>query len=130
MKIDWSFPRQVALVLLFAAVLLFYPLLTMASREVVVAVLLGALLSTVNALLGFLAIEYSFNRSYSTFMKAVLGGMVARMLLALAVMLVLILVCAVHGLALTVSMFGFYCAYLVLEVIYIQKKVVVRNREE
>jgi hypothetical protein len=129
-KIDWSYPRQVALVLLSAALMLFYPLLTMATQEVVLAVLLGALLSTVNTLLGFLAIEYSFSRSYTTFMKAVLGGMVARMLLTLAVMLVLILVWAVHGVALTVSMFGFYCAYLVLEVIYIQKKVLVRNREE
>lgn len=130
MKISWSFPRQVALVLLSAAVLLFYPMLTMGTRDVIVACLLGALLSTVNTLLGFLAIEYSFNRSYTTFMKAVLGGMVARMLLTLAVMLILILVWAVHAVALTVSMFGFYCMYLVLEVIYIQKKVVVRNREE
>jgi hypothetical protein len=116
--------------LLSAALLLTYPLLTMAPREVGVAVLLGALLSTVNTLLGYLAIEYSLNRSYTTFIKVVLGGMVARMLLTLAVMLALILVWAVHGVALMVSMFGFYCVYLVLEVIYIQKKVVVRNREE
>jgi hypothetical protein len=44
-------------------------------------------------------------------------------------MLFLILQYSVNAVALTVSMFGFTVIYLVLEVLFIQKKVVVRNRE-
>jgi hypothetical protein len=86
------------------------------------------LLSTVNVLLGFLAIECSFERSYSTFLKAVLGGMGLRMVLMLGAMWVLISMFQMHALALALSMLGFYLVYLVMEILYIQRKVVVKNQ--
>lgn len=129
MKIDVRFPRRVGLVLLAGTVLLAYPLARLATRETILAVVAGALLSTINVLLGFLAIEYSFEKSYTTFMKAVLGGMVARMTIMLGAMVALILLFHVDAVALTVSMLGFYLIYLVMEVQYVQKKVLVRNRE-
>ena len=104
-----------------------YPLLTYGSGDVVLGVIAGALLSTVNVVLGFLAIEYSFEKSYSTFLKAVLGGMGLRILLMLSTMAVLITVFQVHALALTLSMLGFYLIYLIMEILYIQKKVVIKN---
>jgi hypothetical protein len=128
-KIDVRFPRRVGLVLLAGTVLLAYPLARLATRETILAVVAGALLSTINVLLGFLAIEYSFEKSYTTFMKAVLGGMVARMTIMLGAMVALILLFHVDAVALTVSMLGFYLIYLVMEVQYVQKKVLVRNRE-
>lgn len=129
MKIDVRFPRRVGLVLLAGTVLLAYPLARLATRETILAVVAGALLSTINVLLGFLAIEYSFEKSYTTFMKAVLGGMVARMTIMLGAMVALILLFHMDAVALTVSMLGFYLIYLVMEVQYVQKKVLVRNRE-
>jgi len=128
-KIDVRFPRRVGLVLLAGTVLLAYPLARLATRETILAVVAGALLSTINVLLGFLAIEYSFEKSYTTFMKAVLGGMVARMTIMLGAMVALILLFHMDAVALTVSMLGFYLIYLVMEVQYVQKKVLVRNRE-
>jgi hypothetical protein len=128
-KIDVRFPRRVGLVLLAGTVLLAYPLARLATRETILAVVAGALLSTINVLLGFLAIEYSFEKSYTAFMKAVLGGMVARMMIMLGAMVALILLFHVDAVALTVSMLGFYLIYLVMEVQYVQKKVLVRNRE-
>jgi hypothetical protein len=128
-KIDVRFPRRVGLVLLAGTVLLAYPLARLATRETILAVVAGALLSTINVLLGFLAIEYSFEKSYTAFMKAVLGGMVARMTIMLGAMVALILLFHVDAVALTVSMLGFYLIYLVMEVQYVQKKVLVRNRE-
>ena len=124
-----AFPRNVALVFLVVGGVMAYPLARFASQEVLVGALAGGLLSTINVLLGFLAIEYSFERSYTAFLKTVLGGMVVRMMVMLGAMVALILVVRVHAGALTVSMLGFYLIYLVMEVVFIQKKVLVRNRE-
>jgi len=129
LKIDGGFLTRIAVVIAGAGLLLAYPLTAYASREIIVATVTGAVLSTINVLLGYLAIEYSFQKSYSTFLKAVLGGMGVRMALILGAMLFLILQYRMNAVALTVSMFGFTVIYLVLEVLFIQKKVVVRNRE-
>lgn len=128
MKVDLRFPRQVGVTLLVACALAAYPLIRFGTSDVILAAALGALLSTVNVLLGFLAIEYAFNKSYTVFLKAVFGGMGVRMLLLLGAMLLLILVFRVHTLALMVSLLGFYAIYLVLEVLFIQRKVLLRNQ--
>jgi hypothetical protein len=106
-----------------------YPLLRYAPADIQCAVFLGAVMSTVNVLLGFLAIEYSFDKSYTTFLKAVLGGMGVRMALLLGVLLVLIRFGGLHAVALTVSLLGFYAVFLVLEVLFIQKKVLIKNQQ-
>jgi hypothetical protein len=128
-KIDLGFPRRIAVVLTIVTLVLVYPLAVHASEDVILATVAGAVLSTINVLLGYLAIEYSFQKSYTTFLKAVLGGMGVRMLLILGAMVFLILQYRMNAFALTISMFGFYVIFLVLEVLFIQKKVVVRNRE-
>jgi hypothetical protein len=116
------------LVLLVAAVLAAYPLIRIGSGGVVLAVCVGALLSTVNVLAGFLTIEYSFEKSYTVFLKAVLGGMGMRMAVMLGFMLLLILVVRLETVPFIISLLGFYVVYLVLEILYLQKKVAVKNR--
>lgn len=128
MKIDARFPRQVALTLCGAGAVAAYPLSRYGSPEVITAAAVGALLSTANVLLGFFAIEYAFDKPYTVFLKAVLGGMGIRMLLLLGAMIVSILVFHLHTVALTVSLLGLYAIYLVLEVLFIQKKVLLRNQ--
>jgi hypothetical protein len=127
-RIDPAFPRRVMLVLLVAAVLAAYPLIRIGSGGVVLAVCVGALLSTVNVLAGFLTIEYSFEKSYTVFLKAVLGGMGMRMAVMLGFMLLLILVVRLETVPFIISLLGFYVVYLVLEILYLQKKVAVKNR--
>ncbi len=128
MKIDARFPRQIALTLFVTFALAAYPLSRYGSPEVISAVVVGALLSTVNVLLGFFAIEYAFDKSYTVFLKAVLGGMGVRMVLLLGAMIVLILVFHMHTLALTISLLSLYVIYLVLEILFIQKKMFLRNQ--
>jgi hypothetical protein len=127
--IDLRFPRRVAAVVLIAAAVLAYPLVRYASPAVVIAVVAGAVISTLNALLGYCSIEYAFGKSYTTFLKVVIGGMGVRMLGMLGIMLVLILSFHVQSLPLTMSMLGFYMIYLVLEVLFIQTKVLVKGRD-
>ncbi len=128
MKVEARFVRQVGMVLLLAALLLGYPLIRYASSDVILGVILGAAASTLNALLGFFAVEYSFDKSYTVFLRTVLGGMGLRMLLMLGALAGLILFFHIHTVALTVSMLGFYLIFLILEVFFIQRKVLVKNQ--
>jgi hypothetical protein len=121
-KFDYSFPRQVLLVFVGGTALAAYPLFTHGSADVIRAVAAGALLSLVNVLAGYAAIEYSFDKSYTTFLKAVLGGMGVRLLVMLGCFVVMIEVLRFRVLPLVASLFGFYLIYLILEVMFIQKK--------
>ena len=127
MKIDTRFPFQVGIILVGAVALGAYPLVKFGSTEVILGVILGATLSTVNVLLGYLAIEFSFDKSYTVFVRTVLGGMGVRLILMLALLALLVSTFQVHAMALTFSLLGFYVVYLLLEVLFIQRKVMVKN---
>jgi hypothetical protein len=96
--------------------------------EMLLAAVAGAVLSTLNVLAGFLTIEYAFEKSYTTFLKAVLGGLGVRMAATLGILLVLILVVKLHPVALTLSALGFYLVYLVLEILFIQRKMLTKGQ--
>lgn len=80
-------------------------------------------MSFINLFLGYLAIEISFERSHTTFLKYVLGGMVVRLMLMWGVLLLLIRVYGFHSAALMLSLLFFYILNLVLEIFYLQKRV-------
>ena len=123
MKIDWSFPKQVILALIIIGGLGAYPILRFGSRELMSAVLMGALLTTLNVLLGYAAIEYSMHKSMTTFFKIVIGGMGIRMLLLAIILVVLIKVFQFNVLYLISSIGIFYIVFLIIEILFIQKKV-------
>ena len=124
----WPFPRQVGITLLVVVLLAAYPMLRFASGPVIGGALIGAALSTLNVMLGYLAIEYAYEKSSTVFLRTVMGGMGLRLLFMLGSMTVLILLCRVHTAALTVSVLGFYVIFLVLEVLFLQRKVLVNNQ--
>jgi hypothetical protein len=105
-----------------------FPLAAFGSGDIVVAVVVGCFLSILNALAGSFMLEYAFDKPSSTFLKAVIGGMGIRMAVLLALFYVLIRLVGVHTIALTISLFGFYIIFLVLEVLSIQRKVEIRNQ--
>ncbi len=128
MRPDVRFPLQVGGTLAAVACLAAYPLARYASGEVVTGVLLGAALSTVNVLLGYLAVEYSFEKSYTVFLRTVFGGMGLRLLFMVGAMIALIMLGNVHAVALTVSLLSFYVIYLVLEILFLQRKVMAKSQ--
>jgi hypothetical protein len=127
-KVYKRFPLQVAITFVAGLAIAAIPLMKLGSREIVVAVIVGAVMSTVNALAGFLAIEYSLEKSYTTFLQAVLGGMGIRMVVMLGTLVLLIKLAGFHAVGLVVSVLSFYVIYLVLEIFYIQKKVSHKNQ--
>ena len=128
MKIDTRFPLQVAATVLVFAALGAYPLFRLASWGVIMAVLIGAALSTLNVIVGFVAIEYAFEKSYTVFLRTVLGGMGIRLVLLLGALTLFIVFLGIHAVALTVSVLAFYLIFLILEVLFIQRKVLVNNQ--
>jgi hypothetical protein len=125
---DRLFPRAVFAVFIGIAVISSYPLYRYASAEVIRASIVGALLSLANVLAGYAAIEYSIDKSYTTFLKLVLGGMGARLFVMLGALLILIEVFDFPAAALVVSLLGFYTIFLVLEIFFIQRKLTSRNQ--
>jgi hypothetical protein len=119
----WTLLKQVITALLGSFLIASYPLALYANQEVIAAVVAGALLGTLNVIIGYTAIEYAFTKSMTTFTAVVIGGMGLRLMLLLGVMVLFILVFNVHTVALTVSLIYFYAVYLILEILYIQKKV-------
>ena len=129
MKIDWSFPRQVLITAVVVAVLGAYPTLKFGGPDVISPVLAGAILAFVNVILGYAAIEYSFDKSAAVFFKYVLGGMGLRMVLMAGVLVTLLKAEAVPAGPFIGSLAFFYVTFLILEILYMQKKVNARNNQ-
>ncbi|MGA9117477.1 MAG: hypothetical protein WB626_11930 [Bacteroidota bacterium] len=123
------FPSQVLLALAGAGALAAYPLVCCASPSVREAAGAGALLSTANVLVGYWAIRAGIGRSFTAFLKLVLGGMGIRMAVLLGALLVLIKGLGFHALALTGATLGMYLVYLVLEIVYLQRALHTKNQE-
>lgn len=130
MKIDKRFPVEIAVTFVVGLAIGFglMKLMQADSAEIASAVIIGAVLSTVNVMAGFLAIEYTLGKSHTTFLKAVLGGMGVRMAGMLGVIALLIKFGGVHVVGLVISVLSFYGVYLVLEIFYIQKRVSHKNQ--
>jgi hypothetical protein len=121
-KFSMKFPKQVMVTLIAVAVLACYPLSRFASQEIINSVIAGIVLSVVNVTMGYAAIEYSFNKSYTIFIQVVLGGVGIRLFFMVGMLLLLIGVFKLHSIALVSSLFGMYSIFLVLEVLYIHNK--------
>lgn len=130
MKPRISFPKQILAALAISFIAAAYPLAAFGSREVILAVAAGAALGTANIFLGYLAIVYGLNKSMSTFMKAVIGGMGVRLLLLIGGLVFFILVLDLHVVALTASLFYFYTVYLALEILFVQKNVQTKSSSD
>ena len=127
MKFSLTFLRNVLIVFVILCGIAIYPL-SVSSSEYVRCFIAGAILSTLNILAGYIALEYSEGKSYTTFLKAVLGGMGVRMALMIAALLILITMFDYESAPLVIFTIGFYAVYLVMELLYIQKKANLQNQ--
>jgi hypothetical protein len=123
MGIDRTFVKHGLLAIALIGAAGAYPLLVSASRDIIIAVLIGFGMSVVNAVAGVLTVEFAFGKPQATFLKAVLGGMGIRMAALLGLLYLLIAVFRVHVVGLTATLLGFYALFLVLEILSIQRKI-------
>ena len=119
--IDRTFLFQVGIAFVVLGGLLAVVLFNYATEEVLVAAMVGATMSVLNAVAGTLAGGLAMGKSATGFLKIVLGGMAVRMMVLLGLLFVFIKVAGLHVLALTATLFGFYLVFLVLEIFSIQR---------
>ena len=82
---------------------------------VLTAVAFGAALATLNTLAAHALVGWSARRSTKVFLGAVLGGMVGRLALMLAAVVVGLLVLGLPRLPLVVSLLGYFVLFLIME---------------
>jgi hypothetical protein len=86
------------------------------------AVALGALLAALNTLTAYGLVRWSAGRSTTAFMRAILGGMVARMGVLLAAVVAAVLVLGLPKVPLAVSLLAYFVSFLALELAVLPKR--------
>ena len=92
------------------------------TRAGLLAVVLGGLIASANTLAAYGLVRWAEKRSANAFMAAVLGGMVGRMGLMLAVVVGAVLVLGVPKLPLAFSLLSYFVFFLVFELAVLQKQ--------
>ncbi len=128
MKIDWSFLKIVVACYGLSALLTYYPISEFVTDPIARSIVGGGVMSLLNLLAGYLTIEVSFQRSHTTFLKFVLGGMAVRLLAMWLTLLVLLKWFDFHAASLMLTLLFMYVLNLVLEIYFLQKKVSLKSQ--
>ena len=128
MKIDWSFLKIVVACYGLSALLTYYPISEFVTDPIARSIVGGGVMSLLNLLAGYLTIEVSFQRSHTTFLKFVLGGMAVRLLAMWLTLLVLLKWYDFHTASLMLTLLFMYVLNLVLEIYFLQKKVSLKSQ--
>ncbi len=126
-KIDWRFVKWVIVSFTAVAILTYYPISEFSTPTIVRSIIAGGIMSFINIILGYIAIEIGFDKSHTTFLKIILGGMLIRLLLMWSILLILIKQFEFHAASLMLSLLFFYIMTLVLEILYLQKRISVKQ---
>lgn len=121
------FARQVGAILIAAAILGGYPLYVYWGVDMVRAAAVGFGIGALNALAGGLSAIWSFDRPQPVFLKALLGGMVVRMLVVCVGLVLLIKFTALSVYGLVFSLFLSYLLFQILEIRFFVKRAAVRR---
>ena len=128
MKLDWAFLRLVGLYIAVIAMLIVYPISQFVDEDVLRSIIGGAVLSLFHLVFGYISIEIGFDKTNTTFLKIVLGGMVVRLFLMAGIVFVLLKIYHYDALSLMLSLLVYYVMNLVLEMYLLQRKVSVKHQ--
>ncbi|HEY5614474.1 MAG TPA: hypothetical protein VIL52_00495 [Bacteroidota bacterium] len=128
MKADWTFLRWVGLYAVVVAGLIYYPVSGVVDDTELRSIEAGGLMSLLYILIGYVTVELGYKKTNTTFLKIVLGGMVARLFLMTGVVLVLLTVYQYDAFSLMLSLLVYYAINLALEIYLLQKKVSLKNQ--
>lgn len=116
---DAVFLKQIGIVLVTAAALAAYPLMTRATGEIAEGVIAGGVLGLVNVLMGYAVVRISSGKDHAQFMQVVLAGIAVRLFVMAGLMLIAVGPLRFHAFALISSLFVMYSVFLIVEVLYI-----------
>jgi hypothetical protein len=126
-KIDLVFLRLVLYCTLGVIGLVIVPLALFSDPEIVRSVVASGLASLFHLLVGYVLIEFGFDKSNTVFLKIILGGTLVRMIVLVGIVFILIRFYQFHTMSLMISFLAYYVLNLVLEIHLLQKKVALKR---
>jgi hypothetical protein len=126
-KIDWVFLRLVLYCTLGVIGVVIVPLALFSEPEIVRSVVASGLASLFHLLVGYVLIEFGFDKSNTVFLKIILGGTLVRMIVLVGIVFILIRFYQFHTMSLMISFLAYYVLNLVLEIHLLQKKVALKR---
>ncbi|ASQ91482.1 hypothetical protein CHL67_11600 [Prosthecochloris sp. GSB1] len=86
------------------------------------AVFTAWIIVVLNSLVGYLLFEYAYDKDQATFTKIVFGGVTLRLFVLMVLVAVIIVQRLVAVGDFVISLFAFYCIYMIIEILGYQKK--------
>lgn len=83
------------------------------------SLLIGAVISLLNFLIGFLLIKISLKKSEKIFLISLWGGLLFRLILGLTLILITLIFLEINTYGFIFSILFFYVFYLILEIFYL-----------
>ena len=83
------------------------------------SILLGALLSIINFVIGLSLIKFSVNKPEKIFLLALWGGIILRLILGLSFVLITLIFLEINTYGFIFSILFFYVFYLLIEIFYL-----------
>ena len=83
------------------------------------SILLGALLSIINFIIGLLLIKFSLKKSDNIFLLTLWGGLLFRLILGLSLVLITLIFLEINTYGFIFSILFFYVFYLLIEIFYL-----------
>lgn len=121
-KFDIAFLRYVLYASLIVFIAAYYPVYKYASSLQISSIIYGYLISLINVLIGYGLTGIAFEKKVKSFMIIVFGGMVLRMLLVTALLLILLYIAHLDEVSLVASVFFFYFLFISIEIKFLYKK--------
>ncbi len=117
-----GFVRQVAIVLIVGVVVGGYPVYASLGYDSVIAALVGCGISTANVIAGVVTIVWAFDKPQSVFLKAILGGIAARMAAIFIALILFVRLTSLEIFPLVGSLFVFYLVFQALELRFVVRR--------
>lgn len=128
LSVPVRFLKKLLIVTIALAAILLYPVTEWMTARQQDALMAAAITALSNLLLGYLTLAYAIDKSNSTFMIGVFGGMGVRMALVLGTLAIL-LVNRYDALTLSLSFMGFYAISMILEIQLVLSEMGIRKRD-
>ena len=123
MKLDFTFIRKAVVWYLGITMFGLLFIAVSASAQTLRSATGGSIVCFINFLMGLSAIEYSFHKNTTIFLKVTLGGMAVRLAVMATSVFVMIQFFNFDTLSFMISLLVFYSLNLILEIYYLNNKV-------
>ena len=103
----------------FYVIISIFFLLSLISQKIFESILLGNSISILNFIIGFSLLKFSINKTEQVFLLALWGGILIRLILGLALILITLIFLEINTYGFIFSILFFYVFYLLIEIFYL-----------